>query len=65
MPSNSYPNDAAKPKAARSAYIFFAGATIKRLMEESKEEMKVTEAAKEAGQLWGKMTDEEKMPYVK
>ena len=55
-------SNTAKPKAARSAYMFFSGPTIKRLMEE--EGMKMTECAKKAGLLWADMSDKEKAPYV-
>ena len=50
MPTFHCPNcDTAKPKAARSAYMFFAGPTIKQLVEDHKGEMKMGDAAKEAG----------------
>ena len=55
-------SNTAKPKAAKSAYMFFAGPTIKRLMED--EEMKMTEAAKKAGNLWAEMGDKDKAPYI-
>ena len=43
--------------------MFFSGETITRLINE--QSMKMTDAAKQAGVLWGEMTEEAKQPFVK
>lgn len=56
-----------KPKQPKSAYIFFSGETITRLLEEKKDDpdRSMTECAKQAGAIWKGLSEEDKSKWVK
>lgn len=57
-----------KPKAPKSAYIFFSVETINRLLAEEKENpdgQKMTDCARRAGAMWKSLSDEGKAKWNK
>ena len=52
-----------KPKAPKSAYLFYSSEQIPKLMDNSKGSLAVSEAAKQAGALWMKFDEEAKAKY--
>jgi len=55
---------AAAPKKAMSAYFFFSNASRAKIREEFPQ-LKITEVSKKIGEMWGKLTEEDKAPYEK
>lgn len=50
------------PKKPSSAYIFFATATVKKIVEEQK--ISYPQAMKKAGEVWNSLDDDGKKPFV-
>lgn len=64
MPKSGSKKDPNKPKGVKSAYIFFTEHE-RAEREKNGNAVKFADLSKICGTLWGKMTDEEKQPFVK
>jgi hypothetical protein len=51
------------PKRGKSAYIFYSQ-EIRQELTKEQPELSITDASKEIGKRWGRLTDEQKAPYA-